>query len=437
MANKRFWSYICQFGTMFCQMRKPNKILRWWVTPKLPLIHLNKGNQEQKNVLQIINQNCRRWVVHPIKRRFAKYYLAILRKLFGLKVVGITGSSGKTTTKEMLSSILRTVGSTVYSLANIDPVYNIPSAILRCRPKTKFLVLEFGVEYPGEMNFYLWLARPDVGVITNIFPTHTEFFLNTKGVFKEKSKLAKGIRKEGTVVINSQDRYLRKFSKRLKAKVVWFGDGGNAESSKERITVDLKTKFILTLNSRLTESSAVKIDAPGYQFVSNALAASLVAESLGVSLKNILRGLKHFDIPDHRMRVIRHRSGALIIDDSYNNNPAAAKEALSSFNALLGKRRPVVVFGDMLELGRLERKYHLELGKLLSKYNLARLICVGRAAEITAREATKHMASNKVYAVADWESALPLIKPALKSSYAILIKGSRSISLDKIVSRLS
>ncbi len=106
-----------------------------------------------------------RWFIHPIKRKIAKYYLAFLKRFFGIKIIGITGSVGKTTTKEMVASTLKLQGPTVCSYANIDQIYNLPTTILRARPWTKYLVLEMGVEYPGEMDFYLWLAKPDIGVI--------------------------------------------------------------------------------------------------------------------------------------------------------------------------------------------------------------------------------------------------------------------------------
>ena len=115
----------------------------------------------------------KRYLYHPLKRRVAKYYLALLKKYGGLKVIGITGSAGKTTAKEMLASILKLQGKTVYSHANIDPVYNIPATILKCPPWAKYLVLEMGVEYPGEMDSYLNIAPPDIGVILNVYLTHT------------------------------------------------------------------------------------------------------------------------------------------------------------------------------------------------------------------------------------------------------------------------
>src|SRR3989338_4284515 len=123
----------------------------------------------------------------------------------------------------MVTSILRQKGKTVSSYANIDPIYNIPSTILKCRPTTRFLVLEMGVEYPGEMDFYLWLAKPDIAVLTNIFPTHTQFFKDTAGVFREKSKLVRSLSKSDIAVLNSDDAKVRSLKNEIKSKIILYG----------------------------------------------------------------------------------------------------------------------------------------------------------------------------------------------------------------------
>ncbi|NMD01040.1 MAG: hypothetical protein GYA62_15160, partial [Bacteroidales bacterium] len=156
-------------------MKKQNTFVQWWQTPEFPLIHLSDRTSFIK-----------KWFFHPIKRRVARLYLKILQSSTDIKVIGITGSAGKTTTKEVLASILKEDGKTVFSKENIDPIYNIPTTILKTPPSTKYLILEMGVEYLGEMDFYLWLAKPDVGIITNIFPTHLEFLKNVEGVMTEK-----------------------------------------------------------------------------------------------------------------------------------------------------------------------------------------------------------------------------------------------------------
>src|SRR3989339_1931828 len=201
-------------------------LIRWWMTPKLPERHIFLAPHERpKSLYPLARVYFRKWLVHPIKRRLARYYLMTLQRFFGLEVVGITGSSGKTTTKEMTASILRQVGETAASFGNIDPIYNIPTTILKCRPSTKYLVLEMGVEYPGEMDFYLWLAKPNIAVITNINPTHVTYFKSVDNVYKEKVKLALFTGENDRVVLNREDTYLKKTIKDTRGMVTYFGKG--------------------------------------------------------------------------------------------------------------------------------------------------------------------------------------------------------------------
>jgi len=184
-------------------MKKINPIISWWVTPKLPVqdvfeLPLLMNRSLLAKSVHIISQ----WLVHPIKRRLARWYLKILQRFTNIKVIAVTGSAGKSTTVQIISSILSGSAKTLSTPPSIDPIYNVPNTILKCRPGIKYLVLEMSVEYPGEMDYYLWLARPDVGVITNIFPTHTEFLGSADGVLKEKSKLVLSLPKNGTAVLN-------------------------------------------------------------------------------------------------------------------------------------------------------------------------------------------------------------------------------------------
>ncbi|MEK7061319.1 MAG: Mur ligase family protein [Patescibacteria group bacterium] len=329
-----------------------------------------------------MNKIFKKWVIHPIKRRVAKYYLWFLRKFTSIKVIGITGSAGKTTTKEMLASILKLDEKTVYSFANIDPVYNIPTTILKCTLSTKYLILEMGVEYPGEMDFYLWLAQPDIGVITNIFPTHTEFLKDIEGVLEEKSKLIKSLSKNSFAVLNESDSRLKSLVNKTKAKIIWF-NGENSDAARK------------------------------------------VAEVFGVSPENIKKGLKNFDRPKHRYEIIIHKSGAIIFDDSYNSNPEALLVTLKKFNELAGNRIKIAVLGDMLELGKLEKSEHIRIGNEVKKYNFEKVFGVGKS--------VKYITS-KIYD--DALDVLPELKTMLKKDIYILIKGSRSIGLDRLVEKL-
>lgn len=347
-------------------------ILQWWVGYKLPLVHIKLNSGLKKLIADI--------VFHPIKRRLSRLYVRFLQYFFGLIVIGITGSSGKTTTKEMLAGILKLEGKTVWSKDNIDPVFNIPTTILKCTPFTKYLILEMGVEYPNEMDFYLWLVKPKIGVITNIFATHTLFFGDEEGVLKEKSKL---VRNTEIAILNANDKHLSKLMVSLKGKVCWFNTGENAIET--------------------NKNAAIK-----------------TAEVLDIKVSEI----KYVN-PNHRLEIIKHKSGAVILDDTYNSNPEAFLSALSYFNKLAGKNKKILVVGDMLELGKIEVNEHKRIGNEIKKLKFEKIFAVGKL--------VKYISSNLF---ANSLDVLPELKKYLKPKNYILLKGSRSIHLDIIVDQL-
>lgn len=413
-------------------MNNINPFIKWWVTPKLPKEHIFLNSDKYpKNPFAIINIYFKKWLIHPVKRRVAKYYLIFLRKSFGLKVIGITGSAGKTTTKEMLTSILKLKGKTIFSYANIDPIYNIPSTILKCDFSTKFLILEMGVEYPGEMDFYLWLAKPDISIITNIYETHLEFFKNKEGVYEEKRKIAINLKENDYVVLNSDNEYTSEILKITKAKSILFG--GEGELKAKDIKLDLTgTKFTLE-----DSQGKISIQLPilGKQFVENALAASATAEILRIDRNEIKQGLERFNPQEHRMRVNKLKNGAILIDDSYNNNPKAAIKALDTLEEIAAKREVIIVFGDMLELGVFEQEAHRKIGEIISKMKIKNLIGVGKASLNTVDEVKKKM-GEKAFWVSSSSEVLPILKPLINSNSLIFVKGSRSVGLDRVVSQL-
>lgn len=405
------------------------------MTPKLPHEHIFIPKEKRpKDIYQILRVYSRKWIVHPIKRRIAKYYLILLQKFFGIRVIGITGSVGKTTTKEMIAAILRQKAKTVASYKNIDPIYNIPMTILKCTPATRYLVLEMGVEFPDEMDFYLWLAKPSVAVIINIHPTHTEFLKNIDGVAKEKVRLIESLPKDGFAILNKENEYTRRFNRKTKAKVIWFGKKGEIKAEKSSLTRSLKTKFTLYIKK---DKISIQLPVPGVQFVSNALAAASVSGVLGFSLQEIKNGLEGYSKPEHRMNILRLASGVIVLDDSYNNNPAGAKEALLTLKEIADNKKTIVVFGDMLELGKNEAKYHKQLGRFISSLGINYLLGVGKASKITTSEAKKSMDSSNVYWTKKQSQVDSILKPLLKRDRVVLVKGSRSIELDKLISRLS
>lgn len=405
---------------------------KWWVGSGLPDEHIYiKKENRPKSMRKIVRLYYRKWFIHPVKRRVAKIYLAILRKFFGLKVIGITGSAGKTTVKDLITQVLSDAGETESSYKNIDPVYNIPTTILKCRPSTDYLVLEMGVEFPGEMNYYTWIAKPDIGVITNIFPTHLEFFGTQEGVFNEKSNLVKSLGKDKFAVLYADDKYLKKLKGKLKASVVWYGKKGEYNYTSIKRSVE-GTSFSLEVGG---ESHQIDIPLLGEQFVSNAIAAIAVCNNIGLTMDSIKQSLSSIEPTPHRMNVINHKSGAIILDDSYNSNPNALKVSIDTLCDYFPKKKKCVVIGDMLELGEDESRYHKEIAKYVYKKGIRDIITVGNLSEVTAKEFTKLGGKSKHFS--KQTGVEKYLATYQKKGWIVLIKGSHSISLDLLVERIT
>lgn len=411
-------------------MKKVNPIVQWWVTPKLPHYDIFEIHIKGKNHIEVIISLVSQWLIHPIKRRLARLYLKLLQKFTDITVIGVTGSAGKSSTVQMIALILKYKGSVLATPPSIDPVYNIPNTILKCKPGTKYLVLEMSVEYPGEMDFYLWLAQPSIGVITNIYPTHTQFLRDVRGVGQEKAKLIESLEKDGFAVLNSDSAYSRELRKRTRAKIIWFGENGYIKSKNTEITNDLNTRYELNLYSSKID---VLLPIAGKQFVQNSLAAASVGHILGSTLEQIRKGIRDFKPPKHRMRPIYLSNGALIIDDSYNNNPKAAEEALKTFREITGQRKKIVVFGDMLELGNLEESEHRKIGNILGSMKIDHVIGVGPASKLVVEEAKKNIGKKNVVWIESKDGVVSALFPLLKKNTITLIKGSRSVGLEKVV----
>lgn len=332
---------------------------------------------------------------HPIKRNLSRIYVRILQKYCGLQVIAITGSFGKTTTKDLLFAML-TSKKSVRSKDNIDPVYNIPNTILRCRPNTKYLILEMGVEHLGEMEFYLHLVHPDIAIITGIGLAHTQFLHDLDQIAKEKSHIAKYAR---IVFINGEDHNIAVETSGKTVKVV----------PKQKSDSLLKSHF--KVNIALATNVAIYLKTPQIQ---------------------IEQSINEFATPPHRMQLIQHSSGAIIIDDSYNANPTATNASLSTFfeYAKQSHRTPVLFFGQMNELGQYEQSAHKSIGKSLKQFKLKHLHTLGQATKFTIDAAGVGSLHP------DFTSLQNAFKHFLNPKYLILIKSSRSWQLDRLTTQL-
>jgi UDP-N-acetylmuramoyl-tripeptide--D-alanyl-D-alanine ligase len=363
-------------------------LVKLWVGPIPPEhIWISAANRPH-SLPKLFRVYFRKWLVHPIKRRAAKYYLEFLR-LFGLKVIGITGSAGKTTTTEMLKSILSLHAPTVASRINIDPIYNIPTTILSCTPKTKFLVLEMGIEYLGEMDYYTWLAKPDIGIITNVNLTHTEFLKDIKTIAQEKGKIG--------------------------------------HYAKHLIISDDKNIHPHTHGQiHVVKPGNFKLQLLGNHLQTNATLASKAAQLLGVPDSTIKTGLENLQAPEHRLQLIKTAKYTLI-DDTYNANLVAVKASIDTLvdYAKANKKTPVMVFGQMNELGNFEESAHKEIDQYIKKNGIKYVFTLGPAT----KNIGQHFESQ--------DEIYDALKKFLNPKYVILIKASRGWKMENLVTRIT
>lgn len=382
------------------------KLIRVWLGP-LPSEHVWISPKDRPTKFwKIVRVYFRKWLVHPIKRHVSRLYLQILHTFCNLRVIAITGSAGKTTTKEILLNILSESAPTVATFANIDPVYNIPTTILRCSPKTKFLILEMGIEYKGEMDFYTWLARPDIAVITNVNLTHVQFLKDIKTVGYEKGKIANS----SQYLVISTDPNIQVHTK---------GQIHIVSTPPAQLTSDFKTQIKI-------DNKFLELPILGTHLITNMALAIKVAKILKISDKNIYTGLQKTAIIPHRLQAIKTKKYGVIIDDSYNANPLAVRASINTLATLakLTKKQPIFVLSQMNELGTFEKSAHAKIKEYIDKNKIKQVYTIGPA---TAKIG-KHFE--------DKQELISQLKNVLTPNNLTLIKGSRGWKLEEVVSAL-
>jgi UDP-N-acetylmuramyl pentapeptide synthase len=269
-----------------------------------------------------------------------------------------------------------------------------------------------------------------VSIVTNIATTHTLYLQDKVGVAGEKGKMISALKSDGVAVLNKDDKLVCSLAKNTKSKVVYFGENTEVSASDIKLNKDLSTDFVLKIGAH---GEKIHINALGKQFVKNALASAAAAKSLGVSTKNIIKGISSFRPPEHRLNVFRSKKYGLVFDDTYNSNPRAAIESLDTFKEISAGKTKVAVIGDMLELGKFEERSHRELGKEAGKTGFSHIVGVGKAARFVVEEASKFIGNDNCYLAGSYKESLNIVKPLLGKNSALFVKGSRSIQLDKLV----
>jgi UDP-N-acetylmuramoyl-tripeptide--D-alanyl-D-alanine ligase len=349
-----------------------------------------------------------------------------VRRSAGIPVVGITGSTGKTTTKEMTSTLL---GSSVLKTeGNLNNKFGLPLTLLRLRSEHRFAVLELGMSAPGEIRALSAIARPDIAVITNVAPVHLEFFSSIDEIASAKAEILEDLGQTGAAVLNGDDRRVWRIGEHHPGKVIFFGRDRAWEVSAENVRGG---SFGMRFDLRIAgERLDVAIPMAGPHFVMNFLAAAAVAWKLGVDPKTIAERASALRASPHRGEVLRLGDRVTLIDDSYNSNPLAVEAAVQALSLAEGPRR-VAFLGDMLELGPRGPALHFQTGERIADL-LDVLVAVGPLAG----EFLKGARAKEALAFPDAPSAAAAAGTIVKAADAVLVKGSRGVRMESIVEAL-
>ena len=360
-------------------------------------------------------------------------FAAAWRRDFDGTVVGITGSNGKTTVKEMTGSILGGVGPTLVTRGNLNNHIGVPLTLARLEASHRYAVIEMGANHLREIAHLAAVAQPDVGLVINAGPAHLEGFGGLDGVAKGKGELFEALGAEGTAVINADDRFAAYWHglARAAGRVLTFGlrehaDFGARDLRSRRVEEGLASEFELVtpLGRR-----RVTLALAGEHNVMNALAAAAAAHAAGAGLDAIVAGLARMRAVAGRLEVKALPGGARLIDDSYNANPASVRAGLRALAALEGPHW--LVLGEMRELGEDASLLHAEVGAFARDCGVARLLAVGEEAH----HAVEAFGAGATW-FADVEELIALLRAELAPGVTVLVKGSRSNRLERVAAAL-
>ena len=356
-------------------------------------------------------------------------------------VVAITGSLGKTTTKEMIAAMLARIGRVVKTTGNLNNYYGLPLSVLRMESDGKhasdfdYAVLEMGMNHKGEIARLTEIAPPDVGVVTIVAPAHLEFFSSIDEIAEAKAEMVSGITAGGKAVLNADDeRVARMGAMRNDISRVTFGIERSADVMASEIRPDgvAGSSFILSTRQGRVEA---RVPLPGRHNVYNALAAATVADLYETPLEDIAAALTETSSPKMRGEVIMFSDGFTVIDDSYNSNPRALFEMVSLVCANQDSKRKIVVAGEMLELGPLGPELHREAGRQIARLGVDMLIGVRGLAQELVKGALESGMTTAAIFVASPEEAADIVIREAREGDLILVKGSRGVKTEIVVER--
>ncbi|MCX6562262.1 MAG: UDP-N-acetylmuramoyl-tripeptide--D-alanyl-D-alanine ligase [Candidatus Aminicenantes bacterium] len=352
-----------------------------------------------------------------------------------LKVVGITGSVGKTTTKEFTAAILSRKFQVLKSEGNFNNHLGLALTLLRLEPRHDAAVLEMGMSAPGEIRTLTEIAPPDVAVITNVSPVHLEFLKTMEAIAAAKKEILEGMRPDGIAVLNGDDPFVEQIAQARNGRKIFFGLSRGCDirvENLQRLGYD-GFKFDLVLDG---DRRRIRFPFLSETYIYDLLAAVGVGRALSLSLDEIEQGIQDLKPYAKRGLLLRLAKKIVVVDDSYNSNPRALEAALRNYAALPARRR-VAVLGDMLELGQAAAKFHEDAGLQAERSGWDLLVTVGPLSRRMAKGARlAGMGMDRILSFATSEDAAAQVPALLREGDLVLVKGSRGIRTETIVEAL-
>lgn len=350
--------------------------------------------------------------------------------------VGVTGSVGKTSCVQAVQAVLSQKFTTISTQPNLDPILNVPITTLKLKPFIKRAVLELGIEYPGEMDFYLSLFKPRVAIITKIGLVHSEFLGGLEQIINEKGKLIESLPEDGLAILNGDDSASRKLAEKCKGKVVYFGTDPKVcpvWASNVRLE-GFQTVFELNFG---VERVQINYQLLGMHQVFPALAAATLGIMENIPLTRIKVALESVAPTEHRLQAVLGPNGSVILDDTYNSSPTAVEAAIDTLMQIPARRK-ILVLGEMKELGEYSESLHRQIAQKIYKEKID-LVFLGQRQTETIADELRSLGFWEERVLANLQNSQIVSKllKTLERGDVCLIKGSRAIRLDEVVKRIA
>ncbi|SDK07564.1 UDP-N-acetylmuramoyl-tripeptide--D-alanyl-D-alanine ligase [Streptomyces indicus] len=377
-------------------------------------------------------------VVDDVQTALGKLAREVVRRL-GTEVVALTGSAGKTSTKDLIAQVLQHRAPTVWTPGSLNNEIGLPLTALTADATTKHLVLEMGARGIGHIRYLTGLTPPKIGLVLNVGTAHIGEFGGREQIAQAKGELVEALPADGTAVLNADDPLVRAMSSRTQAKVLFFGEAEDADVRAENVRLTDTGQPAFTLHTP-TGCSDVTLRLYGEHHVSNALAAAAVAHDLGMSAEEIATALSGAgNLSRWRMEVTERADGVTVVNDAYNANPESMRAALRALAAMAKGRRTWAVLGKMAELGDSALAEHDAVGRLAVRLNVSKLVAVGdrEASWLQLGAYNEGSWGEESVHVSDAQAAIDLLRSELRPGDVVLVKASRSVGLEQVAIALT